>query len=1234
MSNFSQPRAAQLSAAKQALLAQRLQGKIPANRGEQSIPRRSPNNPARLSFAQQRLWFLHQLEPESVAYNLPRAIRLMGDLDIEALAQSFSEIVRRHEVLRTTFRTVRGEPIPAIAPAAPIHLPITDLQTLAEEASRRAVQDLTAQEARRPFDLAQGPLLRLQLLKLSTSEHVLLLTLHHIVSDAWSTGVLVREMVALYDAFTKAEPSPLPELSIQYADFADWQRQQQVPRKTQLAYWQQQLAGELTILQLPSDRPRTALQTHQGAKRSCSLSPALTHALKQLSQFAGTTLFMTLLAAFNVLLHRYTQQIDIVVGTPIANRNRAELEGAIGFFINTLVLRSDLSGDPSFRALLGRVREVALGAYAHQDLPFEVLVEALQPERNLSRNPLFQVMFALHNVPMAPLELADLTLESLKSETGTAQVDLSLDLVETPEGLLAELEYSTDLFEAETIARMLGHFQVLLTGIIANPDQKLSQLPLLTPEEQHQILTQWNSPSLEDPCNLCIHELFEAQVARSPQAIAIAFAGQQLTYAELNTRANRLAHYLRSRGVQPDQLVGLCVGRSLEMAVGVLGILKAGGAYVPLDPAYPPERLAFILGDARIDLLLTQSNLLANLSAHQAEVICLDGELAQEPDVTEDLLHEYCICPHPPAPSPNLGRRGARFKVPLPGLGEGFRERAIIYAKGLENPPRAAAPDRLAYVIYTSGSTGTPKGVLITHQALVSHSQTAADLYQLQESDRVLQFASLSFDVAAEELFPTWLRGATVLLREEETLGLDRFHTFLTEAQLTVLNLPTAYWHEWVSYLIERQLPLPPALRLVIVGTEPASPEKLKLWQSFADNSVRWLNAYGPTEATISATVYEAPSPLTEGQVEKVQSHYTRPLNPPNLGDFRVQSPPKLGGWGANAGMNGTSQTAFEPLMSVPIGRPLPQVQVYLLDPALNLTPIGVLGELCIAGRSLARGYLNHPDLTIEKFIPNPFGTAAGDRLYKTGDFARYLPDGNIELIGRIDRQVKIRGFRIELAEIEARLAQCPVVREAVVVAQELTEGDRTLVAYIVPENRSLPSDRADLLLVQTLRDHLSQILPSYMIPSHFVALEVLPLLPNGKVDRRSLSLPVERKSQPTILPQTELEQAIATLWQQALNLDSIGLHDNFFDMGGHSLLMVRVQSQLIERFGQNLSLLDLFRYPTIHSLAQHLGQTPPEPDSDREIEVYQKRESGKAHQRKRLKKMKSMGSMTGGQSA
>jgi amino acid adenylation domain-containing protein len=1130
MSNLPNPRTAPLSAAKQALLAQRLQGKIPVNREGQSIPQRSPDRPARLSFAQQRLWFLHQLEPESVAYNLPRAIHLTGDLNLAALTQSFSEIVRRHEVLRTTFQTCQGAPVPVVAPAVPLRLPIIDLQHLAAEASRQAVQDLTLQEAQHPFDLAQGPLLRLKLLKLSPQEQVLLLTLHHIVSDAWSTGVLVQEMVALYDAFTKGKPSPLPELAIQYTDFADWQ-QQQMQRQTQLPYWQQQLAGALPILQLPTEQPRTALQIHQGAKCSCSISLAITQALQQLSQSTGTTLFMTLLAAFKVLLHRYTQQTDIVVGTPIANRNRAELEGMIGFFINTLVLRTDVSGDPSFRELLGRVREVALGAYAHQDLPFEVLVEALQPERNLSRNPLFQVMFALHNVPTAPLELADLTLKSLKSDTGTAQVDLSLDLVETSEGLLATLEYSTDLFGEEMIQRLLGHFQVLLTSLIADPDQLLSQLSLLTPAEQHQILTQWNPPSLEAPASLCIHELFAAQVARSPQAIAVRFANQSLTYSELNNRANQVAYQLRSHGVKPDQLVGLCVARSLDLAVGVLGILKSGAAYVPLDPAYPKERLAFILGDAQIDLLVTQSTLRASLP-HSATVICLDEE---SPD--------------------GLDAR--------------------------ENPPGVTEPQHLAYVIYTSGSTGTPKGVLITHQALVSHSQAAADCYQLQASDRVLQFASLSFDVAAEELFPTWLRGATVVLRPEETLGLSDFQTFLTTEQLTVLNLPTAYWHEWVSYLAAQQLP--PHLRLVIVGTEPADPGKLRLWQSFAGNSMRWLNAYGPTEATISATVYEAPSPVPKS------------------------------------------------LRSVPIGRPLSQVQVYLLDPALNLTPIGVPGELCIAGSSLARGYLNHPDLTAEKFIPNPFG---GDRLYKTGDLARYLPDGNIELLGRLDRQVKIRGFRIEPEEIEARLAQCPTVQEAVVVVQSLTEGDRTLVAYVVPENRAVSPDQPKSLLTQTLREYLSQTLPNYLIPSHFVEMAALPLLPNGKVDRRSLPLPTEQQPQPTILPQTKLEQAIAALWQQALNLDSIGLHDNFFDLGGHSLLLVRVQSQLMEQLGQNLSLLDLFRYPTLHSLAQHLSQTSPEAASDGEIEALQKRETGKAHQRKRLEKMKSIGSIPGGQSA
>jgi amino acid adenylation domain-containing protein len=1145
MSNLPHPRATQLSAAKQALLAQRLQGKSLAYPLAQSIPRRSPSSPARLSFSQQRLWFLHRLEPENVAYNLPRAIRLAGELRVEALAQSFSEIVRRHEVLHTTFTTVQGEPFLVVAPAQSIHLPIADLQHLATADRVQAIRELTVQEAQQPFDLAQGPLLRLKLLQLSPSEHVLLLTLHHIVSDAWSTGVLVQEIGALYDAFVQGQPSPLPELPIQYADFADWQHQQQAQRETQQIYWQQQLAGDLPMLQLPTHRPRSALQTHSGAKQSCAISADLTQALHQLSQTAGTTLFMTLLATFKVLLHRYTQQTDIVVGSAIANRNRAELEEMIGFFANTLVLRSDLSGNPSFRDLLGRVREVALGAYAHQDFPFEILVETLQPDRDLSRNPLFQVMFSLHNVPMAPLALTDLTLESLKSETGTAQVDLSLDLVETQEGLLATLEYSTDLFEPDWIARMLGHFQVLLTGIVANPDRSISQLPLLTPTEQHQILTQWNSPILEEPCPLCIHECFEAQVERSPQAIAVVCAQRSLTYAELNAKANRLAHELRSHGLQPDQFVGLYAERSLEMVVGVLGILKAGGAYIPLDPAYPPQRLAYILGDAQIQVLVTQSHLLANLSANFPDAletaICLDRELPDRPDWTG-------------------------------------------------NPARIATPDRLAYGIYTSGSTGNPKGVLISHRALVSHSQAAADTYQLQGSDCVLQFASLSFDVAAEELFPTWLRGATVVLRTEETLGLSTFQTFLTQAQLTVLNLPTAYWHEWVLYLATHQLSLPPTLRLVIVGTEPAAPEKLRLWQTIAGDSVRWLNAYGPTEATISATVYEAPHPFPHT------------------------------------------------LTTVPIGRPLPQMQAYVLDPALNLTPVGVLGELCLAGRSLARGYLNHPDLTREKFIPHPFAAGTGDRLYKTGDLARYMPDGTLELLGRLDRQVKIRGFRIELGEIEARLRHCPTVREAAVVAQTSPEGDRTLVAYIVPTQGFSPTDPVPSLLFQAIRDELRSVLPSYMIPNNFVALSALPLLPNGKIDRRSLPLPLAQKPPPAILPQTELEQAIASLWQQVLNLDRIGLHDNFFDIGGHSLLIVRVQSQLMAYFHQDLSLLDLFRYPTIHSLAQYLGQvlgqTTPKPAPEQEINAVEKLSIGKAQQRKRLDKMKSISSRKGGASS
>ncbi|QKQ73081.1 non-ribosomal peptide synthetase [Nostoc sp. TCL240-02] len=1088
-----------------------------------------------LSFAQQRLWFLNQLEPSSAFYNISHAIRLTGSLNVPALEQTLNEIVQRHEALRTSFMTVEGQPIQVIDPSLTISLPMVDLREFSEVEREAEVLRLTAEEAQQAFNLAKAPLLRATLLQLSEVEQVVLFTMHHIVSDDWSMKILIKEMAALYQAFNLGQPSPLVELPIQYADFAVWQQQwlQGEELQTQLSYWIQQLDAAPSIIKLPTDFPRPAIQNYQGAKQSIVLPKSLTQALKELSQQEGTTLFMTLLAAFKVLLYRYTQQHDILVGTPIANRNRPEIEGLIGFFVNTLVLRTDLGSNPSFRELLKRVRQVTLGAYAHQDLPFEYLVEKLQPKRDLSYSPVFQVMFALQNIRKDELKLPGVTLSFLQLEKQTAQFDLSIDFFETESGLSGWFEYNTDLFNASTISRMVDHFCNLLSDIVANPEQHTAELSLLTQSQQHQLLVEWNNTKVDYPGEYCIHQLFEAQVERLPDAIAVSFENQHLTYRELNHRANQLAHYLKSLGIKPEVLVGICVERSLEMAIGILGILKAGGAYVPLDPSYPQERLALILNDVKPLVLLTQKHLVTELPTSAAQVVCLD-------------------------------------------------ESDLYAQESQENPSSNVTAENLAYVIYTSGSTGTPKGVLISHQALVNHSIAAAKAYELQPEDRVLQFASVSFDVTAEELFPSWLSGSTVVIRPNQVLLFAHFGKFLAQEKLTVLNLPTAYWHEWVSDLVQTTTPLPPTLRLVIVGTEQALPEKLALWHKLvSDRSksprIRWLNAYGPTEATIGVTLFEPVEPVTYSE--------------------------------------------NQPVYCVPVGRPIANTQVYLLDKHLQLTPVGVPGELYIGGIGIARGYLNHPELTAEKFIPNPFGKKSGMRLYRTGDLARYLPNGDIELLGRIDDQVKIRGFRIELGEISAKLQQYNKVREAVVIAREDEHGDKHLVAYVSPQPEQT-------LTITELRGFLQEKLPQYMMPSTFLILPTLPLLPNGKLDKRSLPAPEIRPELEAtyVMPQTQMEQTIAGVWQKALNIDNIGVHDNFFELGGHSLLMVKVHSQLHEIFQTDLSMLDMFRYPTINSLAEFFSQTKNQTSSFSETNIsIEKISIGKSQQKKRLQKIKLM---------
>jgi amino acid adenylation domain-containing protein/thioester reductase-like protein len=907
------------------------------------------NNVFPLSFAQQRLWFLNQLEGTSATYYVYTALRFEGRLQRSALEQSLQEIVQRHETLRTTFSRLNGKPVQVIHPMSHYPLPLSDLQALPSEKQTTEVQRLINEETRCPFDLSTGPLFRYRLFQLGPETHVLVLNMHHIISDEWSIDIFIHEWGALYKAFSIGQPSPLPSLPIQYVDFAHWQRQWLTEEvlEQQANYWKQQLAGAPALLSLPTDHPRPPVQRFQGRTLSFVLKQELTAQLKHLSQQTGTTLFMTLLSAFATLLSRYTGQTDIVIGSPIANRTHSQTESLIGFFVNTLVLRLNLVDNPPFEDVLLNTRQVALEAYSHQDIPFEEVVKALQPERNLSHNPLFQVMFILVNAPIANVELAGLSLTSLEIESVVAEFDLTLSIEEKNDGLVSQLEYNTDLFERATIERLSGHLQTLLTSIVENPHKPIHELPLLTAAEQQQLLA-WNDTASDYPQALCIHQLFEAQVEKTPDAVALVFEDQQLSYKELNNKANQLAHYLQSLGVKPEVLVGICMARSLEMVIALMGILKAGGAYLPLDPAYPAERLAFMLEDAQISVLLTQSSLKNALPETKAQVVCLD---------TKPLSH-----------------------------------------LSTANPFCSVKTDNLVYVIYTSGSTGKPKGVMIQHQSLVNFVHTDITKYKLTQDDRLLQFHSISFDAAAEEIYACLGAGGTLVLRFDDMLNsISRFLQYCQDLGLTVLHLPTAFWHQLTSELGTGKVTLPDSVRLVTIGGEHALSESVDLWQQWV-GTTPLVNVYGPTETTVGPTNYPLPS-----------------LIPRKWRD-------------------------------IPIGGPIPNVQTYILDKYLQTVPIGIAGELYIGGVCLARGYLNRPDLTVQKFIPNPFSNHS--RLYKTGDLARYLPDGNIEYLGRIDNQVKMRGFRIELGEIEAVLAQHPAVSENVV----MMTGERGLVAYWVPK--------------------------------------------------------------------------------------------------------------------------------------------------------------------------------------
>jgi amino acid adenylation domain-containing protein len=1065
---------------KRALLAQQL--------SKRKKPRYFP-----LSFAQQRLWLVDQLEPGNAFYNVPFASRLRGQLDTAVLERSLAEIVRRHEALRTTVSVVEGQPVQVVAPTADVPLPIVDLRHLPEGEREAEAQRLAEAEAAKPFDLAQGPLIRTTLLKLGEQHHLLMLTMHHIVSDGWSMEVFYRELEAIYNAFRAGEPSPLPELPVQYADYAVWQREwlQGEVLRAQLDYWKGQLTGAPPLLELAYDRPRPAAQTYKGVYQTVVMPRQLARELEAVGRREGATLFMTLLAALQALLHRYTGQGDIVVGSPIAGRTRQEIEGLIGFFVNTLVLRTSFHANPTFRELLRRVREVALGAYEHQDVPFEKLVEELQPERTLSHPPFFQVMFVLQNAPMPDLNMSGLEGHTFVVDSGTAKFDLTLDMELDEAGLHAMLEYNTDLFDGTTINRMLGHFQALLEGIAADPDRRVSELPILTPQERRQLLQGWNDTHRDYPQHERIHTLFAKQAEKTPDAIAVACGDRHLTYRQLNARANQLARHLRRLGVGPEALVGVCMERSIEAVVGLIGILKAGGGYVPLDPAYPKDRLAYILEDSRAAVLVTQEGLsLAQELSQGVQVVYLD------------------------------------------------RDREAIEGENQENLDEGevgAGSDNVAYAIYTSGSTGLPKGVLGLHRGAINRFRWMWETYPFEPGEVCCQKTALNFVDSIWETFGPLLRGVPLVVIPDAVLkDPATFVDALAESGVTRLVLVPSLLRVLLDTVpdLDRKLP---GLKVWATSGEALSPELARRWRERLPGRTL-LNIYGSSEVSADVTYHDL-------------------------------------------------SLADEDPWRVPIGRPIANTQIYLLDTHGEPVPTGVAGEVYVGGANLARCYLDRPSLTAERFVPDPFGGEPGARLYRMGDLARYLADGSLEYLGRADHQTKIHGVRIEPDEVAGTLAQHEAIRECVVIVREDTPGDKRLVAYAVPRE---PGGTT----ASDLRLFLKQKLPDYMVPSAFVLMQALPLTPSGKVDRRALPAPEQGGTHEVgshVAPRDAIESVMAGMWAEMLKRDKVGVYDNFFELGGHSLLAMQLISRVRESFSVEFPLRQMFEDPTVAGMSAAL---------------------------------------------
>ena len=1057
--------------------------------------------PLPLSPSQESFWLLGRFAPESAVAHLPVALRLSGPLDRPALLRSFAAVAQRHEPLRTAFGERGGLPFQTPLREVAVELPAADLAGL--PAARREPEMLrrATAEARRPFDLARAPLFRLLLLRLGAAEHVLVVTLHHLVADGWSLGVLLREIGALYGAFADGKSPALPALPVQHLDYVDWQRRQLQGEalRAELEFWRARLDG-LGALALAADRPRPPLPSFRGHQLEMALDAGQTAAADELAHRQGGTLFMVLLAAFQILLARYGGQTGFGVGTPVANRERTEVEGLIGLFVNTLVLRADLAGDPAGTELLRRVREDLLAVYPHGALPFETLAEELKPEREPGQNPFFQTLLALQNHPLAAMRIGALGMAPFELDTAAAKLDVSIAWRHQGERLTGSLEVNADIFEPAFAERLRRHYGELLRALAATPERRLSELSMLSADERRQLVTAWNGTPATPATPRCLHHLFAAQAARAPEAVAlVAAGGERLTYGELDRRSDRLARRLAALGAGPEVPVGVHLEPSTGLVIALLALWKAGGAYLPLDPALPAERLAFMLADSGAQVVITAGAPAAVLTASGARLCRLDAP----------------------------GEDGAP-----------------------EAEPVAAVPANLAWILYTSGSTGRPKAVGVAHAAAAVHLATVVDTWALSADDRVLQFDAPSFDVWLEETLAPLLCGASLALRGAELWEPTELLPRAAALGVSVLPLPTAYWRQWVGTVgmgkMDAPPPAGPPLRLAVVGGEAMTADAARAWWRSPLAGIRLLNGYGPTEAVISATFHE----VGRGEAERT---------------------------------------------AVGLGLPLAGRCAFVLDPAGDLLPAGVPGELCLGGRPLARGYAGSPALTAERFVPDPFAGEwgeAGGRLYRTGDRARRRPDGVLEFLGRLDQQVKIRGFRVELGEIEAALAAHPRVREAAVIARQEETGN-PLTAFVVTGVSDDGGSAAEL--GDELRRHLARRLPAHMIPPGVTVLPALPLTPAGKVDRRALAglAPADRRAAAGAYapPRDPIEELLAPLWAEVLGVERVGVHDDFFTLGGHSLLGMQLTSRVADLFGVKLTVRALFEARTVGGLAERIAE-------------------------------------------